>query len=323
MIWLDSLWRLIGEAAVFALVSFGILSIAVICDYLHQKKRENKFTRRFLLEKTREEKQNTPFDSYEFVPDARYECIIKFSILGKQALNTLQNHKYQEKEVGSKRVFVSFRLNTVQTTQTTNPQVSISIVLADRFGHITESEYRSFVDYVEGVRTQLGSKAVLKEPIPDYPEILKSSKEVYHKVSLLDSILEFSLKSSDIIDLNLFRDYMEKLGYMETFPSKFVLFDTNETKLSVAEFSDSKNVFKFVFNIAISNNPTQVLKDLFDGLRWIAEYFQCQILDKNHNEVDTQSFENILNQVEIRVAQLKMGGLVPGGRLSREVFKLR
>ena len=33
---------------------------------------------------------------------------------------------------------------------------------------------------------------------------------------------------------------MEKLGYMETFPSKFVLFDTNETKLSVAEFSDSK-----------------------------------------------------------------------------------
>ena len=117
MIWLDSLWRLIGEAAVFALVSFGILSIAVIYDYLRQKKRENKFTRRFLLEKTREEKQNTPFDSHEFVPDARYECIIKFSILGKQALNTLLNHKYEEKEVGSKRVFVSSRLNTAQTVK--------------------------------------------------------------------------------------------------------------------------------------------------------------------------------------------------------------
>ena len=116
---------------------------------------------------------------------------------------------------------------------------------------------------------------------------------------------------------------MEKLGYMETLPSKFVLFDTNETKLSVAEFSDSKNIFKFLFNIAISNNPTQVFKDMFDGLRWIAEYFQCQILDKNHNEVDKQSFENILNQVEIRVSQLKMEGLFPGGRLSREVFKLR
>ena len=102
---------LFGEAAVFALASFGILSLAVICDYLRQKKRENKFTRRFLLAKTRGEKQNTPFDSYEFVPDARYECIIKFSILGKQALNTLLNHKYQKKEVGSKRVFVSSRLN--------------------------------------------------------------------------------------------------------------------------------------------------------------------------------------------------------------------
>ena len=104
---------------------------------------------------------------------------------------------------------------------------------------------------------------------------------------------------------------MEKLGYMETLPSKFVLFDTNETKLSVAEFSDSKNIFKFLFNIAISNNPTQEFKDMFDGLRWIAEYFQCQILDKNHNEVDKQSFENILNQVEIRVSQVKNGRLVP------------
>ena len=100
--------------------------------------------------------------------------------LGKQALNTLLNNKYQKKEVGSKRIFVSSRLNN---TQTTNSQVSISIVLADRFGHITESEYRSFVDYVEGVRTQLGSKAVLKEPIPVYSEILKSSEEVYRKVS--------------------------------------------------------------------------------------------------------------------------------------------
>ena len=320
MIWLDSLSRLIGEAAVFALASFAILGLAVICDYLRQKKRENKFTRRFLLEKTRGEKQNTPFDSYEFVPDARYECIIKFSILGKQALNTLLSHKYREKEVGSKRVFVSPRLNT---TQTTNPQVAISIILADRFGYITESEYRSFVDYVEGIRTQLGSKALLEEPIPDYSQILKSSEEVYRKVSRLDSILEFSLKSSDIIDLNSFRNHMEKLGYMEILPSKFVLFDMNETKLSVAEFSDSKNIFKFLFNIAISDNPAQEFKDMFDGLRWIAEYFQCKILDKNHNEVDKQSFENILNQIEIRVSQLKMEGLFPGCRLSREVFKLR
>ena len=320
MIWLDSLWGFFSEAAAFALGALVTLSVAIIFDYLRQKKRESKFAPRFLLAKTGEEKQTSTFDSYEFEPDGRYECIVIFFVVGKQALNALLNSKNQKKEVGSKRIFVSSRLND---TQTTNLEVSVSIVLADRFGYIAESEYRSFVDYVEGVRTQLGSKAVLKDPIPDYTEILKSSKEVYRKVSHLDSILEFSLKSSDIIDLNLFRDYMEKLGYMETFPSKFVLLDVNETKLSVAEFSDSKNVFKFVFNIAVSNNPTQVLKDMFDGLRWIAEYFQCQILDKNHNEVDKQSFENILNQVEIRVGQLKMGGLFPGGRLSREVFKLR
>ena len=320
MIWLDSLWGFFSEAAAFALGVLVILIVAIIFDYLRQKKRESKFAPRFLLAKTGEEKQTSTFDSYEFEPDGRYECIVIFFVLGKKALNALLNSKNQKKEVGSKRIFVSSRLND---TQTTNLEVSVSIVLADRFGHIAESEYRGFVDYVEGVRTQLGSKAVLKDPIPDYTEILKSSKEVYRKVSHLDSILEFSLKSSDIIDLNLFRDYMEKLGYMETFPSKFVLFDANETKLSVAEFSDSKNVFKFVFNIAVSNNPTQVLKDMFDGLRWIAEYFQCQILDKNHNEVDGQSFDNILNQVEIRVGQLKMGGLFPGGRLSREVFKLR
>ena len=108
-----------------ALASFAILGLAVICDYLRQKKRENKFTRRFLLAKTRGEKQNTSFDSHDFVPDARYECIIKFSILGKRALNTLLSHKYREKEVGSKRVFVSPRLNTSQTTQATYPQVSI------------------------------------------------------------------------------------------------------------------------------------------------------------------------------------------------------
>ena len=40
-------------------------------------------------------------------------------------------------------------------------------------------------------------------------------------------------------------------------------------------------------------------------------------------QVDKQSFENILNQVESRVSQLKEGGLLPGGRLSREIFKLR
>ena len=104
---------------------------------------------------------------------------------------------------------------------------------------------------------------------------------------------------------------MEKLGYMEILPSKFVLIDNNETKLSVAEFSDSKNVFKFLFNIVSSDNPAQEFKDMFDGLRWIAEYFQCQILDKNHNEVDKQSFENILNQIEIRVSQLKMEACSP------------
>ena len=320
MIWLDSLWGFFSEAAALALGALVTLSVAIIFDYFRQKKRESKFGPRFLLAKTGEEKQTSTFDSYEFEPDGRYECIVILSVLGKRARNALLNSKNQKKAVGSKRIFVSSRLND---TQTNNLQVSVSIVLANRFGHITESEYRSFVDYVEGVRTKLGSKVVLKEPIPAYLEILKSSKEVYRKVSNLDPILEFSLKSSDIIDLNLFRDYMEKLGYMETFPSRFVLFDTNETKLSVAEFSDSKNVFKFVFNIAVSNNPPQVLKDMFDGLRWIAEYFQCQILDKNHNEVDKQSFENILNQVEIRVGQLKMGGLFPGGRLCREVFKLR
>ena len=73
----------------------------------------------------------------------------------------------------------------------------------------------------------------------------------------------------------------------------------------------------------MSNNPTQMFKDMFDGLRWIADHFQCQILDKNYNEVDKQSVENILNQIEIRVSQLRRGGLFPGGRLSKEVFKLR
>ncbi len=320
MIWLDSLWMGVGEAGVFALASFGILSIAVICDYLRQKKLSYKFTRRFLPAKTRGEKPDISLDLYKFEPDARYECIIKFLILGRQALDISLNKINQKEAVGSKRVFISAGLNN---TQISNSQVSISIVLADCFGRITDSEYRSFVDYVEEVKAKLGSKAVLKEPIPVYSDILKSSVETYRKVKSLDSILEFSLKSSDIINLNLFRNYMEKLGYMETLPSKFVLFDATETKLSVAEFSNSKNIFKFLFNIAISNNPIQNLKDMFDGLRWIADHFQCQILDKNHNEVDEQSFENILNQVEIRVSKLKVEGLFPGSRLSREVFKLR
>ena len=112
-----------------------------------------------MLSKTRGEKQIHRLDSYEFEPDARYECIVKFLILGKQALNTLLNKKNQKKEVGSKRVFVSSSLNN---TQTTNSQVSISIVLADRFGHITESEYRSFVDYVEGVRSSTGKQSSSK-----------------------------------------------------------------------------------------------------------------------------------------------------------------
>ena len=320
MIWLDSLWGFFSEAAAFALGVFGALSVAIIFDYLRQKRRERKFAPGFLFAKNIGEKQSSPYDSHEFEPDMRYECIVNFFVFGKQSLNTLQKSKNLKKEVDSKRIFVLFRSND---TQTTNLQVSVSIVLADRFGYITESEYHHFVDYVEAVRTQLGKDTVLIEPIPVYSEILKSSEEAYRKILNLDSILEFSLKSSDIIDLNSFRNHMEKLGYMETLPSKFVLFDMNETKLSVAEFSDSKNIFKFLFNIAISDNPAQEFKDMFDGLRWIAEYFQCQILDKNHNEVDKQSFENILNQIEIRVRQLKMEGLFPGCRLSREVFKLR
>ena len=51
-----------------------------------------------------------------------------------------------------------------------------------------------------------------------------------------------------------------------------MLFDTNETKLSVAEFSDSKNIFKFLFNIAISDNPAQssrICLTVCDGLRII------------------------------------------------------
>jgi len=320
LIWLDSLRGFFSEATAFALGAFGTLCVAIIFDYLLQKRRERKFVPRFLLAKTIGEKQSSPFDSYEFEPDVRYECIVNFFVLSKQTLNKPLSLKNQSQKVGSKRIFVSSRLNN---NRATNSQVSVSIVLADRFGHITESEYHNFVDYVEAVRAQLGRDAVLKEPIPVYSEILQSSEEAYRKILNLDSILEFSLKSSDIIDLSLFRNHMEKLGYMEALPSKFVLFDTNKTKLSVAEFSDSKNIFKFLFNIAISDNPTQVFKDMFDGLRWIAEYFQCQILDKNHNEVDKQSFENILTQIEIRVRQLKMEGLFPGCRLSREVFKLR
>ena len=50
---------------------------------------------------------------------------------------------------------------------------------------------------------------------------------------------------------------------------------------------------------------------MFDGLRWIADHFQCQILDKNHNEVDKQSFENILNQLKLEWS-IKNGGLFPG-----------
>ena len=320
MTWLSSLWGFFSEAAVFALGAFGALSVVTIFDYLRQKRLERKLAPRFLLAKNIGKKQSAPIDSHEFEPDMRYECIVNFFVLGKRALNTFLVPKNLKKEAGSKRIFVSSRLNK---NQTTNSQLSVSIVLADRFGYITESEYNWFVDYVEAVRSQFGRDAVQKEPIPVYSEIVKSSEEAYRKILNLDSILEFSLKSSDIIDLNLFRNHMEKLGYMETLPSKFVLFDTYETKLSVAEFSDSKNIFKFLFNIAISNNPAQEFKDMFDGLRWIAEYFQCQILDKNHNEVDKQSFENILNQIEIRVSQLKMEGLFPGCRLSREVFKLR
>ncbi|MDA9689926.1 hypothetical protein N9V13_05895 [Betaproteobacteria bacterium] len=317
---MDSLWGFFSEAAAFALGAFGALSVATIFDYLLQRRCERKLAPRFLLAKNIGEKRSSPYDSHEFEPDVRYECIVNFLVLGKQALNTLLSSKKPKKEADSKRIFLSSHFND---TQTTNSQVSVSIVLADRFGQITESEYHYFVDYVEAVRSRLGKDAVLNERIPVYSEILKSSEEAYRKILSLDSILEFSLKSSDIIDLNSFRNHMEKLGYMETLPSKFVLFDTNETKLSVAEFSDSKNIFKFLFNIAISDNPAQEFKDMFDGLRWVAEYFQCQILDKNLNEVDKQSFENILNKIEIRVSQLKMEGLFPGCRLSREVFKLR
>ena len=158
MNWLDLLLGWVGEAAVFALASFGILSFAVIYDFLRQKKCENKFSRRFLSAKTRGKKQNSQLGSYDFDPDARYECSIKFLIPGKQTLETLLNNKDQKKEVGSKRVFISSSSNNMQTT---NLQVSMSIVLADRFGYIAESEYHSFLDYAEEVRARLGNNVVL------------------------------------------------------------------------------------------------------------------------------------------------------------------
>ena len=99
MIWLDSLWTGVGEAGVFALASFGILSIAVICDYLRQKKLSYKFTRRFLPAKTGGEKPDKLFDSYKFEPDARYECIINFLILSSPSLDIFLNKKNQKKEI--------------------------------------------------------------------------------------------------------------------------------------------------------------------------------------------------------------------------------
>ena len=124
LIWSDSIWEVFSEAAAFALGAFGTLSAAIIFDYLRQKKRESKFAPRFVRAKTRGEKLSSPFDSYEFEPDVRFECIVNFFVLGKHASKTLTNIKTKEK-VGSKRIFVSSRLND---TQTTNLQVSVSIV---------------------------------------------------------------------------------------------------------------------------------------------------------------------------------------------------
>ena len=115
LIWLDSLWTGVGEAGVFALVSFGILSIAVICDYLLQKKLSYKFTRRFFPAKTRGEKPETPLDLYECEPDARYECIIKFLILGGKRLTYFQIKRIKER-IGSKRVFILSSSNNTQTS---------------------------------------------------------------------------------------------------------------------------------------------------------------------------------------------------------------
>jgi len=318
--WLDSVVFLFGEAIVFALGSFVALSVAIFFDYLRQKKRNVLVTSKILPTNSQLGIQKLPRLAERINLDPRYECIVTFRGLSKQNYEIFLSGKNYKKKIGFKTIFLSSNFNDKNMYDLNS---SFSIVLADRFGHITENEYLEFLDHIGQLKTILGKDTVLQKPLPTYSKIYKSSKQAYSRISKLDSILEFTLNSSDSIDLNLLRNYMEKLGYIEIMPSKFVLFDGRESKLSTAEFGFSKNNFRFLFNIAVSEDSPRDLKDMFNGLRWIAEYFQCQILDKNQKTVTKNSFMEIIKQVEIRQNQLKEEGLNPGSRLSREIFHLR
>ena len=89
----------------------------------------------------------------------------------------------------------------------------------------------------------------------------------------------------------------------------------------VAQFGVSKDVFKFSLNIAVVESPHLKFKEVYDGLRWLAELDQLKITNRYGGGISEPIADKILGEIKKKESILEDMGLKAGSRLCQEIFR--
>ena len=252
------------------------------------------------------------------IRDDRYECICEVSLKGKKSLGLVEKDYLSKiKAIGDKKIF-TFLLFSDDKKRYKNKDISIflSIILANRTGYISEEEFNG----LQSKATEFPSKEK-KIKLKSYSFYKSRAVRNFKFVSSFDCLLTLFLRSENHYELEKLRENMGRLGFVESIPAKFCLVSKGGLPYCVAQFGASKDVFKFSLNIAVVENPHLKFKEVYDGLRWLAELDQSKITNRYGSGISEPIADKILWEIRKKEIILEDMGLTAGSRLCQEIFR--
>ena len=305
-----------SDAIAFAICFFLICCVSIYFLFIEDKKKILSNYKN--LSKKLRRSSLTLDKQMSITRDDRYECVCEVSLQGKISLGQLERDYLSKiNAIGDKKIFTFLLFpDDKKRVKDKNISIFLSIILANRSGYISKEEFNG-----------LQSKAIefprkeKKIKLRSYGFYKSRALRNFKFVNSFDCLLTLFLRSENHYQLEKLRENMGSLGFVESIPSKFCLVSEGGVPYCVAQFGVSKDVFKFSLNIAVVESPHLKFKEVYDGLRWLAELDQLKITNRYGSGISEAIADKILGEIKKKERILEDMGLKAGSRLCQEIFR--
>lgn len=190
------------------------------------------------------------------------------------------------------------------------------MLLVNRHNSLSLIEHIEFTETIKSIAHEFD----LEFKIDEYADVVKRLKPLRSTINTLDGKLILIIKFNEFPSDFAMNEFAEKFcftGYAENRFAKVNKSGSLEFTLVPSNYLNELNI---IMDLPRVEYPERVFKTMYEVAGWLVTQFDGCIIDKNGNQISTESKSIISNQISNKTQRLKKIGLIPGESLSMKVF---